>query len=421
MFLDVFNWAQFNMQKWTDKLDFWLLGICLSRVLTYLVFMAYAAALPVLQREWEMSATAAGAISGGFQIGYAVSLFFFSILADRIGSKRVFLLSNFCTVISALLFAFLARDFYTGFILFTLVGTSMGGSYTPGLMMIADRYEPRHRGRAVGFFIASTSLGYALSLAICGAALPWGGYRIAFLLTSSGPVIGFIFAWIALKSTPNKIFPRDRGQNFSKEVLRNKPAVLYISAYTLHSWEVLGMWAWAPAFLSACLMFQGSETWAAAGGGSQIVSLFHMMGMLASFTMGALSDRLGRAFMILVIASISTVCSFVMGWTIGFPFVVIIAIGMIYSFTALGDSPILSAGITESVDPSYLGAAFALRSFLGFGAGAIAPLVFGAVLDWTNPDFAVKGFYSNWGLAFCVLGLGGLGAVIAAYILYRRK
>jgi MFS family permease len=145
------------------------------------------------------------------------------------------------------------------------------------------------------------------------------------------------------------------------------------------------------------------------------------MGMLASFTMGSLSDRLGRALMILVIASISTVCSFIMGWTIGFPFVVIIAIGMIYSFTALGDSPVLSAGITESVDPSYLGAAFALRSFLGFGAGAIAPLVFGAILDWTNPDFVVKGFYANWGWAFCVLGLGGLGAVIAAYILYRRK
>jgi MFS family permease len=383
--------------------------------------MAYAAALPVLQQEWDMSATAAGAISGGFQIGYAVSLFFFSILADRIGSKRVFLLSSFCTVISALLFAFLARDFYSCFILFTLVGTSMGGSYTPGLMMIADRYAPSQRGRAVGFFIASTSLGYALSLAICGAALPWGGYRTAFLLTSSGPVLGFVFAWMTLKSTRNKIFPRRRGQNFSKEVLRNKPAVLYISAYTLHSWEVLGMWAWTPAFLTACLMFQGSEAWAAAGGGSQIVSLFHIMGMLASFTMGALSDRLGRAFMILVIAGISTVCSFVMGWTIGFPFGVIIVIGMIYSFTALGDSPILSAGITESVDSSYLGAAFALRSFLGFGAGAIAPLVFGAVLDWNNPDFAVKGFYANWGWAFCVLGLGGLGAVVAAYALYRRK
>jgi MFS family permease len=288
-------------------------------------------------------------------------------------------------------------------------------------MMIADRYATRHRGRAVGFFIASTSLGYALSLYICGAVLPWGGYRIAFLLTCSGPVLGFIFAWLTLASTRNKIFPRRRGQNFSKEVVRNKPAVLYISAYTLHSWEVLGMWAWAPAFLTACLMFQGSDTWAAAGGASQIVSLFHLMGMLASFTMGTLSDRLGRASMILVIAGISTMCSFIMGWTIGFPFVIIVAIGMIYSFTALGDSPILSAGITESVDPSFLGAAFALRSFLGFGAGAIAPLVFGAVLDWNNPDFATQGFYANWGWAFCVLGLGGLGAVVAAYLLYKRK
>jgi len=224
-----------------------------------------------------------------------------------------------------------------------------------------------------------------------------------------------------LASTRNKIHPRRRGQNFSKEVLRNRPAVLYISAYTLHSWEVLGMWAWTPAFLSACLMFQGSEAGAAAGGGSQIVSLFHFMGMLASFTMGSLSDRLGRAFMILLIAGISTVCSFIMGWTIGLPFAVIIAIGMIYAFTALGDSPILSAGFTESVDPSYLGAAFALRSFLGFGAGAIAPLAFGAILDWTNPDFAIDGFYATWGWAFSALGFGGIGAVVAAYMLFKRR
>ncbi len=94
------------MQDFLKKFDFWLLGICSSRVLTYLVFMAYAAARPVLQREWEMSATAAGSISGGFQMGYAVSLLIFSILADRIGAKRVFLLSMFSSVIASLLLPF---------------------------------------------------------------------------------------------------------------------------------------------------------------------------------------------------------------------------------------------------------------------------------------------------------------------------
>ncbi len=404
-----------------NKLDLWLLGLCCCRVLTYLVFMVFAAALPVLQREWEMSAAAAGSISGGFQMGYAVSLLIFSTLADRVGAKRVFLLSTFASVITSLLFAFLARDYYSGLILYTLIGISMGGSYTPGLMMIADRYAPTDRGRAVGFFIASTSLSYALSLGLSGAVLPWGGYRIAFILTCSGPLLGFIFAWITLATTRNKIYPRLQGQNFSKAVLRNKPVVLYIGAYTLHSWELLGMWAWTPAFLSACLIMQGSEVSAAAGGGAQIVGLFHLMGMLASTTMGALSDKTGRAFMIVLIASISTVCSFLMGWLVGLPILLIVIVGMIYAFTGIGDSPVLSAGITESVDPSYLGAAFALRSFLGFGAGAIAPLVFGAILDWTNPVSATDGYYATWGWAFCALGLGGLGAVVAAYMLFKRK
>ena len=403
------------------KFDVWLLGLCFSRVFTYLVSMTYAAVLPVLQREWVMSAAAAGSISSGYQIGYAVSLLIFSELADRLGARRVFIWSNFFSVAASLLFAGFARGYYSGLILYTLIGISTGGVYTPGLMMIADRYPAKGRGMAVGFFIASTSLAYALSLGISGGALPWGGYRLSFLLTCLGPLVGFLLAWVTLASTPNRIFPRSQEQRFSTEVLRNKMAVLFIVAYVLHSWELLGMWAWTPAFLSACLTVGGSEVWTAVGSGAYVVGLFHLMGMLASLSMGTLSDRFGRAQVILIIGSISTVCSFVMGWLIGFPIVLIVAIGMIYAFSALGDSPILSAGMTESVGPSYLGAAFALRGFLGFGAGAIAPLIFGAFLDWTNPVLSDVGAYGTWGWSYSMLGLGGLGAVLAAYVLYRGQ
>jgi MFS family permease len=104
----------------------------------------------------------------------------------------------------------------------------------------------------------------------------------------------------------------------------------------------------------------------------------------------------------------------------GLPIALIIAIGMIYAFSTIGDSPILSAGLTESVDPSYLGAAFALRSFLGFGAGAISPLAFGALLDWANPTFPDVGLYRTWGWSYSMLGLGGLGVALAMYLLYRQ-
>jgi MFS family permease len=180
------------------------------------------------------------------------------------------------------------------------------------------------------------------------------------------------------------------------------------------------MWAWTPAFVSACLTVRGSGVWTAVGSGAYIVSLFHLMGIVASLSMGTLSDKLGRALVILMVGSISAACSFIIGWLIGLPIVFIFVIGMIYAFSALGDSPILSAGVTESVEPSYLGAAFALRGLLGFSAGALSPLVFGALLDLANPTSAYTAIYSTWGWSFSMLGAGGLGVVIAAYVLYRR-
>jgi MFS family permease len=139
------------------------------------------------------------------------------------------------------------------------------------------------------------------------------------------------------------------------------------------------------------------------------------MGLFASFSMGSLSDRLGRANVILAMAGTSMVCSFLFGWSINWPIALMVAIGIVYAFSALGDSPVFSAALTEVVEPSYLGAALGLRSLVGFGAAALAPLAFGAVLDWTNHPVGGQRDYSTWGWAFVVLGLGGLGAVWATY------
>lgn len=119
------------------------------------------------------------------------------------------------------------------------------------------------------------------------------------------------------------------------------------------------------------------------------------------------------------LAGVSTLCSFSFGWTLGLPLSIVILVGSAYAFSGLGDSPILSATLTESVSASYMGAAFGLRSLLGFGAGAVSPVVLGAVLDLTNSGVAKSGVYYNWGWAFSVLGIGGLVACLAA-IAYAR-
>ena len=403
----------------SNKIDLWLAGICLSRVGTGLVLITYAAALPVLQREWGMSATTGGSISSANQIAYAVSLVIFSSLADLWGAKRVYLGSMTAGAVSALFFAGFARDYYSGIVLYTLVGLSLGGSYTTGLMLLTERYSSAKRGMAMGFFIASTSAGYALSLLISGLALPLGGYKLSFFLTCLGTPIGAAIAWVALWRTRNTVVGRQAKGGFVRDVVRNKPAMLVIAGYCFHSWELLGMWTWTPAFLAACFAFGGAEALKAAGQGSYATAFFHFTGIWASFSMGLLSDRRGRATMLLALSGMSTICSFLFGWTIGWPLAITIGLGAIYAFSCLGDSPVLSAALSEAADPAYLGAAYGLRSLFGFGAGAVAPLVFGLILDWTNPA-AVDRVYTHWGWAFSSLGLVGLGALVVAFI-YKRQ
>ena len=414
------KYTPMNHSDLMRKMDWWLTGFCLSRTLTYLVFMTFAAALPILQKEWSMSAIAAGLISGGFHLGYAVSLVVHSALADRIGPKPIYLGSMMTGAFFSIAFAAFARDYMSAFVLYTLVGVSLGGTYTTGVMILAARYPVERRGKAIGFFIASTSLGYASSLILSGMAIPLGGYRLSFWITSLGPTAGWLLSWLTLRRTRVELIRRKKEEKYLHDMLRNRPAMLLVGGYGLHCWELLGMWAWTPAFLTTVLMLSGFDGLKAAGIGSYMTASFHFIGLLASFTMGTLSDRLGRARVIFMLSMISAGCSFVFGWTIHWHVLVVMGVGLIYAFSALGDSPVLSAGLTEAVKPSYMGAAFGLRSLLGFGIGALSPMAFGAVLDWTNRSVAGPDQYIHWGWAFSMFGIGGLGAAWTAYLLGRK-
>ena len=172
------------------------------------------------------------------------------------------------------------------------------------------------------------------------------------------------------------------------------------------------MWAWTPAFVAAVFAVSGAGSIRAVELAAYLSASFHLMGLVASSSMGRLSDRLGRRVVLLGLAATSAVCSVAFGWLVAAPIAVVFAVGALYGFTALGDSPVLSTALTEAVGAPYLGAALALRSFLGFVAGAVAPIVFGRVLDLTNVPGPSP---TTWGWAFVTLGVGGVAAAYCAW------
>lgn len=383
----------------------------------YANFMVYAACLPSLLHEWQMSATQAGTISAGFMIGYAVSLFVFGWAADRYGAKRMFLLSALLNACAALLFGFLARSYLSGLVLYTCAALAQGGLYGPAVMLFSDRYPPASRGRAVGYLIASTSVGYALSLLVSGVYLQYSGYAAAFVATGIIPSLGALLSWVVLRGTPNRVHGHAAVRRPMHTVLRgNRDAALLVGGYVFHNWELVGMWSWTPAFLTAALALSGGDLAQTVHLGAYLTAAMHLVGSFASASMGRLSDQLGRRTVLISVAAIATFCSFGFGWMIAWPAFLLGLVGVIYYFTALGDSPVLTTALSETVDPGILGSVLAVRLLLGFAAGAVAPVVFGLILDLTNSGTPIL----IWGWGFMALGVGGLLATVCA-CLYRGR
>lgn len=398
--------------------DTWLAAIFAARILLYGNFMVYAACLPVVRAEWDMSATRAGSIASGFMLGYAVSLVVFSWLADHLGAKRVVLWSAILSAAAALLFGLFARSYPSALVLYTVAALAQGGVYTPLVVLFADRYPPARRGTAMGWLIASTSVGYATSLAVSGLALGIGGYRLAFIVTGIMPAFGAALIVFALRPTENRIHARTAGLRLGAILRTNRNARRLIAGYVAHSWELLGMWAWIPAFLAASAALSGADLAGAAVSGAYLSAALHITGAVAAGSAGRLSDHLGRRAVMVALAALSACLSLSIGWLVAWPVYVLLLLGLVYSFAAIGDSPVLSVALTEVVEPGFLGSVLALRSLLGFGAGAISPLVFGLVLDLVNPPGATP---TNWGLAFVVLGVGGVIATACAVTVRLRQ
>lgn len=393
--------------------------IYLSRFGTCVAAMTYAGSLPFLLEPWGMSATEAGSIQAVHNLAYALSLLCSSWLADRIGAKRIFTVSIWAAALALAVFALFARSYATALVLFPLVAVALGGTYTPAIMLVADAVPPRRRGTAMGWTLAAGSAGYLVSIALASGGSALIDYRTAFLVSAAGPLLGAVAGTLALSGTANRVHRTSAGAPARDggvvRALMSRSSLLLTIGYTAHCWELMGMWSWAPAFLTASL--EQRSGFGPIVLGFVIAAAIHLSGMAATLGMGAASDRWGCRGALIAMAAAGCGLSFVFGYGFALDPVWLIGLAALYGFATLGDSGVLSTAMTEAVPARHLGTLLALRSILGFGAGALSPIVFGWVLDATRMTQSPQ---QSWGLAFAVLGIGGAVATLCALLLPAR-
>jgi len=392
----------------------WLAALCSSRVLSATWFVAYSAVLPLTQAAWGLSGKQAGMIQAAFHLGYLTSLFIVGFIADHYGAKRAYLVTGIAAWSSPIAFVLFADGFWSAFWLHALTGLCQGGTYTPALALINDNVARERRGRAMGFLIAGSSAGYAICLLAAGAALRFTDWRGALAVIAAMPAFSWFLGIYVLRQTPNTVHARPAGESLLASlpaVWKNRRGMLSIWGYSFHNWELLGLWAWLPAFLTAALLLNGSSPENAL----LFTALTYMANIAGSIVGGTMADRWGRTRTILLWSCVSLALSFTIGWLIALPIALLVALACLYNFAGIADSSTHSTVLAETVPPHYLGVAYAVRSVIGFGMGVISPVVFGVALDlFSRQPHA-------WGFAWMTLGLGGLLGPIATWRLHRDR
>jgi len=403
--------GQADLTQFSPGSGAWLGALCTSRVLAATWFVAYSAVLPLTQAEWSLSSKDAGLVQAAFHLGYLTSLFIVGFIADHFGAKRAYIATGVAACMSPWAFVLFADGFWSAVWLHAFTGLCQGGTYTPALALINDHVERSRRGRAMGFLIAGSSAGYAICLGVAGLALQFTDWRGALAAVAVLPVVSWITGVFVLKGTPNTIHPRPAGESLLASlpaVWRNRRGMLSIWSYTFHNWELLGLWAWLPAFLTAALIFHGHENPAALA--LMFAALTYVANIAGSIVGGTMADRWGRTQTILTWSCVSLALSFSIGWLIAAPLFLLVTLACLYNFAGIADSSTHSTVLAESVPPHYLGVAYAVRSVIGFGAGVISPVVFGWALDASG---------QSWGIAWAMLGLGALLGPVCTYRLRK--
>jgi len=399
----------------------WLLRLCAAQLFIMLVFINYSAVLPILKTEWGMNNTMAGSIFSVYQLGYILSGVLLSTLTDRFNIRNIFIISAIWSAIANLLFALFAHDYLSAMLLRGLTGIGMGGTYMPGLKLVAERFPSSKRGRAIGIYVGSLVLGASLSLLVTGSLTPVTGWRTAFIICSVGVLIGTVISLPVFKGYSRTVHPDSGADTYLNAVVKNRPAMLMILGYGAHMWEMYGMRSWLAPFFTANLLQYGLTGNNATRWAATFSALIIGIGTVATAVTGTLSDRIGRTRTISLVMTASALLSFCFGWLINASPYLTLAIGLVYGYLIVAESPVFSTGLTELVPPSFLGSAMGIQSLVGYSLGMVSPTVFGWALDLCKGWQPVAGIHGDWGVGFATCGIGALAGPFFMSLLRKES
>jgi MFS transporter, ACS family, hexuronate transporter len=335
---------------------------------------------PFVQPDLGLSNTQVGLLAGVLSLTWAFAAFGIGVVSDRTGSrKRLLLLSTLAFSVCSFLSGF-AGSFMTLLAARALMGIAEGGVMPIAQAIIASEVRPEHRGLAMGVTqnFGSNLLGsFVAPLALTAFATSFGGWRHAFFIAGIPGLIAAVVMWRYLKEprieAPAAPTAPQEKMTLLQALEERNILICAVMSVLLVSYLVV-CWNFMPLYLTKVRGYDPqTQSW--------LMSTLGISATVGAFAISALSDRIGRRPLMIVMPFIGVALPLGAMYFNGSPW--ILACFFFFGWGLNGIFPLFMATIpSESVDPKHR--ATVLGLCMGSGeliGGALSPYFAGAAAD----------------------------------------
>ncbi|MFE7357328.1 MFS transporter [Streptomyces sp. NPDC057543] len=222
-------------------------------VIDYIDRVMIATALPLIGQEFGLTRTEQGLVVSAFAIAYMVGQFPAGLLADRVGSRPLLVVSLAAwSVFTAA--TSLAPGLVALLVLRALFGISQALFPAASFKALAERTTPSTRSRGAGLMLASNSLGAGLGPLIVAPVVAMTGWRHTFwIIAAAGLAVGLVLWKLMPPPLPRELTePGSRPLDSSAPVtlvLRNGLVLRCALMFACFNMLNYGMITWVPSYL----------------------------------------------------------------------------------------------------------------------------------------------------------------------------
>ncbi len=335
--------------------------------------------MPFIQPDLHLSNKEVGMLAGALSLTWAIAAFGIGLVSDKTGSRKgLLILATLAFSVCSFLTG-IAASFATMLGARLLMGVAEGGIMPVSMSLIASEVEPRHRGLAMGVTqnFGSNLFGSFFAPVLLVAFATAFGWRHAFFLAGAPGLLTAVLMWLYVREAPVPPAPAESGAkpaNSLWAVLSERNVVLCaIIGVLLVSYLVL-CWAFMPLYLTVVRHYDKQTM-------GWLMGALGISATIGAFAISALSDRIGRRPLLIVMPLIAVILPLGAMYFEGSVWV--LAAIFFVGWGVNGVFPLFMATVpSESVAPHHV--ATALGICMGTGeilGGVLAPSYAGSVAD----------------------------------------